>query len=101
VAGDERVDARLAVTQLAARGLRRILLEGGPQLLAGMFAGDCLDEICLTLSPLLVAGDAPRIARGAPAVPVARLRTAHLVECDATLLGRWLIQREKGQRRRR
>jgi 5-amino-6-(5-phosphoribosylamino)uracil reductase len=81
------------VTQLAARGLLRILVEGGPQLLADTVADDCLDEICLTLSPLLVAGDAPRIAMGAPAVPVARVRTAHLVECGSALLGRWLIQR--------
>lgn len=94
VAGEERVDTRLAVTQLAARGLRRILLEGGPQLLADVVADSCLDEMCLTLSPLLAAGNAPRIARGAHAVPVTRVRTAHLVECDATLLGRWLVQRD-------
>jgi 5-amino-6-(5-phosphoribosylamino)uracil reductase len=91
VAGQDRVDAQLAVTHLAARGLRRILLEGGPHLLGDTIAGDCLDEICLTITPLLVAGDAMRVALG-PASAV-RTRLAHLAECDATLLGRWLIQR--------
>jgi 5-amino-6-(5-phosphoribosylamino)uracil reductase len=91
VAGQDRVDAQLAVTHLAARGLRRILLEGGPHLLGDTIAADCLDEICLTLTPLLVAGDAMRIALG-PASAV-RTRLAHLAECDATLLGRWLVQR--------
>jgi riboflavin biosynthesis pyrimidine reductase len=91
VAGEERVDPRLAVTHLAARGLRRILLEGGPHLLGDVIAADCLDEICLTLSPLLVAGGGLRTALGPPAA--VRIRPAHLVECDATLLGRWLVQR--------
>jgi riboflavin biosynthesis pyrimidine reductase len=91
VAGQDRVDARLAVTHLAARGLRRILLEGGPHLLGDVIAADCLDEICLTFSPLLVAGEGLRVALG-PASAM-RMRPAHLVESDATLLGRWLVQR--------
>jgi riboflavin biosynthesis pyrimidine reductase len=91
VAGEERVDAQLAVTQLAARGLRRILLEGGPHLLGDVIAADCLDEICITLNPLLVAGNALRMALGAQTA--VRMRPAHLVECEATLLGRWLVQR--------
>jgi riboflavin biosynthesis pyrimidine reductase len=91
VAGEDRVDARLAITQLAARGLRRILLEGGPHLLGDVIAADCLDEMCITLSPLLVAGDALRMALGAQTA--FRMRPAHLVECEATLLGRWLVQR--------
>lgn len=95
VAGEERVDARLAVTHLAARGLCRILLEGGPHLLGEVIAADCLDELCLTLSPLLVAGQGMRVALG-PAAAL-RMRPAHLVESDATLLGRWLVQRSPGQ----
>lgn len=91
VAGEDRVDPRLALTHLAARGMRRILLEGGPHLLGEVIAADCLDEICLTLSPLLVAGGGLRAAVG-PGTAT-RTRPAHLVECDATLLGRWLVQR--------
>jgi riboflavin biosynthesis pyrimidine reductase len=91
VAGENRVDPRLAVTHLAARGMHRILLEGGPHLLGDVIAADCLDEICLTLSPLLVAGGGLRVALGPGSAT--RMRPAHLVEYDATLLGRWLVQR--------
>ncbi len=91
VAGEDRVDPRLAITHLAARGLPRILLEGGPHLLGEVIGADALDEICLTVSPLLTAGHGMRAALGtATARP---LRPAHLVECDGALLGRWLVQR--------
>jgi riboflavin biosynthesis pyrimidine reductase len=81
----------IAAAQLAARGLPRILLEGGPSLLGRFESSARIDEMCLTLSPLLVAGTGPRIAHGTPVT--LRLRPAHLVECDGLLLGRWLVQR--------
>jgi 5-amino-6-(5-phosphoribosylamino)uracil reductase len=90
VAGEEDVDPLLAAAQLAARGLPRILLEGGPTLLGRFIGAGRLDELCLTLSPLLAAGDGPRIAHGPPGS--LRVRPAHLVECDGVLLGRWLVQ---------
>lgn len=90
VAGEADVDPVLAAAQLAARGMPRILLEGGPQLLGRFVSAGRLDELCLTLSPLLVAGGGPRIARGDAGI--LRVRPAHLVECDGLLLGRWLVQ---------
>jgi riboflavin biosynthesis pyrimidine reductase len=91
VAGEDDVDPDIAVAQLVARGLRRVLLEGGPSLLGRTIAAGRLDELCLTASPVLAGGDGPRIAHGAPGgLP---LRMAHLVECDGLLLGRWLVQR--------
>ena len=64
VAGSTRVDAALAVEALRARGLRRILCEGGPSLFGSFLAADAVDELCLTVAPTLEAGDAPRIAHG-------------------------------------
>ena len=89
VAGEHDVDPDLAVAHLAARGLRRILLEGGPSLLGTVIAAGRLDEICLTMAPTLVAGTGPRVSSG-PAAAL-RLRPAHLVECGGSLLGRWLV----------
>ena len=95
VAGEDDVDPILAVAQLAARGLPRILVEGGPSLLGRFESSARLDELCLTISPLLVAGDGPRIAHGgasAGTFSALRLRSAHLVECEGLLLGRWVVQ---------
>lgn len=50
---------------LANRGLAQILSEGGPTWFGTMVAEDVVDELCLTLSPLLEAGPATRIARSA------------------------------------
>ncbi len=52
VAGDGTgVDPARAVQELAARGLRRQLTEGGPRLLGQFVAAGVLDELCLTISP--------------------------------------------------
>ncbi|MFG3282587.1 pyrimidine reductase family protein [Streptomyces sp. NPDC048111] len=70
VAGDgPGVEPRRAVRALAERGLRRMLTEGGPRLLGQFVAAGVLDELCLTVSPMLTAGDAQRIA-GGPVVKV-------------------------------
>ena len=46
------------------RGARTVLCEGGPTLLRELVAADCVDDLMLTLSPMLVAGDAPTPLRG-------------------------------------
>lgn len=91
VAGAEELDPELVTDQLAARGLRRVLVEGGPALLGRMIAAGRLDELCLTLSPLALAGPGPRIAHGPGGRQ--RMRLAHLVESGDALFGRWLVQR--------
>ncbi|MFF3695888.1 pyrimidine reductase family protein [Streptomyces sp. NPDC002221] len=63
------VEPRRMVAALAERGLPRMLTEGGPRLLGQFVAAGVLDELCLTISPTLTAGDAQRIASG-PAVTV-------------------------------
>jgi riboflavin biosynthesis pyrimidine reductase len=53
VSGEDSVDVADAVGQLRARGLRRILCEGGPTLLDGLVDADLVDELCVTMSPRL------------------------------------------------
>ncbi|MEU6867645.1 pyrimidine reductase family protein [Streptomyces sp. NPDC046876] len=81
IAGDgAAVDPARAVRELADRGLRRQLTEGGPRLLGQFVAADVLDELCLTISPMLTAGGAQRIS-GGPAVAVPhRLAPASVLE---------------------
>lgn len=66
--GDETVNLGLVVAELSRRGLRRALCEGGPRLFADLLAADLVDELCLTIAPVLVAGAAPKITHG-PAFP--------------------------------
>ncbi len=64
VAGQADVDLRRALAALGERGARHVLAEGGPTLSAQLAAAGLLDELCLTVSPTLVADDAPRILAG-------------------------------------
>jgi riboflavin biosynthesis pyrimidine reductase len=51
IVGEERADARQIIDALAARGLYRILCEGGASLFGDLVAADVVDEVCFTLSP--------------------------------------------------
>jgi riboflavin biosynthesis pyrimidine reductase len=64
VCGTDAVDLRLMRAELAARGLAQVLCEGGPHLFGALIEAGCVDELCLTLSPMLEGGPAGRIARG-------------------------------------
>ena len=66
VAGDDGVDLATALDELASRGHRRILCEGGPHLLAQLAGAGLVDELCLTLSPVLAGPGAGRIVAGGP-----------------------------------
>lgn len=52
----ERCDPRDIVEHLHQRGLKRITCEGGAVLLAGIAGAGLLDELDLTIAPLLVGG---------------------------------------------
>ncbi|MGW0087050.1 pyrimidine reductase family protein [Streptomyces sp. NPDC003393] len=90
IAGDGMgIDPARAMRALAELGHTRLLTEGGPRLLGQFVASDVLDELCLTVSPMLTAGDAQRIA-GGPSVSVPhRFTLASLLEEDGFLFGRY------------
>jgi riboflavin-specific deaminase-like protein len=71
VCGEAEVDLGAAVAALAERGLPQILSEGGPHLLGSLTEADLVDEMCLSLAPLLAGPGAGRITAG-PDSPVAR-----------------------------
>ena len=57
------VDLRTVIALLHTRGQSLILSEGGPHLFGGLLAAKCVDELFLTVSPLLAGrSDATRLA---------------------------------------
>ncbi|MCS0635484.1 pyrimidine reductase family protein [Streptomyces sp. LP05-1] len=90
LAGDGAgVDPARVPEALAARGLTRQLTEGGPRLLGQWVAAGVLDELCLTVSPLLTAGDAQRIAGGPGLAVPARFALVSVLEEEGFLYTRY------------
>ena len=80
VCGEEDVNIAEAVGQLRNRCGGRILCEGGPTLLDELVAADLIDELCVTLAPVL-AGCQPL---GHAAAPMSAPTRLHL---EQTLIG--------------
>lgn len=64
LAGSQEVDLALGLAELARRGYRDVLVEGGPSINAELASLDAIDELSLTISPLLLGGTSSRILRG-------------------------------------
>jgi riboflavin biosynthesis pyrimidine reductase len=85
-AGDHDVDLAAALAQL---DVDVVQAEGGPALNGSLAAADLIDELNLTISPLVAAGDGPRVTTGA--APLAHhFELAHVLEDDGFLFTRYL-----------
>ncbi|GAA2242803.1 MULTISPECIES: pyrimidine reductase family protein [Kitasatospora] len=96
VAGEEQVEPSLLMRELTARGLCRVHCEGGPRLLGRLWAAGLLDELCLTVSPLLTAGESPRILDQRGAADRTRMVLAAVLEEDGFLFTRYTRSRAAG-----
>lgn len=91
----ERVSLRDLLDALAERGITRVVVEGGPTLLAQALAQDIIDELDLTLAPLLVGrSDAP----GALHDPPAAFALESLMTHEGYTFLRYLRQRPTADR---
>ncbi|MFF0487993.1 pyrimidine reductase family protein [Nocardia sp. NPDC003482] len=88
-AGDTSVTAAGIRAALAERGLLRVLCEGGPALFGELIAAGAVDELCLTVSPLLVGGTAGRIAVAPKEMPTPMTLCHALLDDDGSVLTRW------------
>jgi riboflavin-specific deaminase-like protein len=95
VAGEGRVDIGSAIDALSERGYHRISCEGGPTLFADLARSERLDELCVTLSPMLVGGDARRITRGPLITSGVRLQLAHVIGAGDDLFLRYVRRTPK------
>lgn len=62
--GKDKVDLHKVIEELSSRGLNKILCEGGPTLNAHLLSAGLIDELCLTISPMIVQGNEARIFDG-------------------------------------
>ncbi|WP_137147774.1 pyrimidine reductase family protein [Mycolicibacterium sp. CR10] len=77
----DSVDLHTALALLAGRGLLRVLTEGGPGVLGMFIEQDVLDELCLTVAPVLVGGKSDRIVTG-PAELHSAMQLRHALTDD-------------------
>lgn len=90
--GEAEVEPALARRALEERGLTRILSEGGPTAFAELARGGVVDELCLSLTPLLVGPGPTRITAGSELWPgPRRLGLAGLLEEDGALFLRYRV----------
>ena len=89
VAGEDTVDVGVAIQQLHDRGMQRILCEGGPTLLDQLVDADVVDEICVTIAPVL-GGSQPVGHRTQSRQPApASLALRHALLCDSYIFLRY------------
>ncbi len=85
------VDDRQALTALADRGARLVLCEGGPSLNARLLADGLVDELCLTLSAVLVGGLGRRISGTDEPFAAIGLQLITAASADSMLLLRYAV----------
>lgn len=93
IAGDERVEPAAALAELAARGFGTVLCEGGPTLLGEVVALGLLDELLLTIAPLM-GGDALPVSVTPPGAPLERFRLRQVLNEADTLFLRYQRDRQ-------
>lgn len=91
-AGIGQVDVGLAVQRLGEvmDPPAFVQVEGGPRLNGSMLDAGCVDELNLSLAPMLVGGDGSRLIAGAGETDE-RFQPAHLIaDDDGYLFSRWV-----------
>jgi riboflavin biosynthesis pyrimidine reductase len=91
VAGETAVDLEEALAALRDRGLGQVLCEGGPHLLGQLAAEGLLDELCLTVTPVLAGPGPTRVVAGAP-FPARPMTLAHVLTDDGELFCRYVAK---------
>lgn len=89
VAGDRSVDLAVAIQALVQRNLRHILCEGGPSLLASLLAVGLVDELCLSIAPLLAGPGGKRLLAGSPLAAPLGLQLTQVLTDNSTLFVRY------------
>ncbi|GAB2669810.1 pyrimidine reductase family protein [Kribbella swartbergensis] len=82
VLGEAEVDLAAVVKELSDRGMPQILCEGGPHLLGSLTDVDLVDELCLTLAPLLAGPGSGRITAGPQTTLTRRMKLESVITAE-------------------
>jgi len=98
-AGHGGVDVAAALAQIGAwpSAPRFVSVEGGPTVNALFLDAGCVDELDLTIAPLLVGGDGARLIKGAAPHRDGYEPTHVLVDDDGYLFTRWTRSSPSGR----
>ena len=88
IAGEEWVEPAAALQALAGLGYRVVLCEGGPRWLGELVAADRLDELCLSISPMM-GGDPLPVSVAPPGADIAQFSLKTTMVADDTLFLRY------------
>lgn len=89
VHGDDQVDLTCALAELRGTyGLNHLVCEGGPTLFGTLHAAGLVDEVCLTISPVLAGSGAGRIIAGPPGA-LTQMTLKHALAADGYLFLRY------------
>jgi riboflavin biosynthesis pyrimidine reductase len=88
IAGQDRVEPAEAMRRLGELGHRMVLCEGGPTWLGEVVAADLLDELCLTIAPMM-GGDPLPVSVSPVGAPLTRFALQHVLTDGDTLFLRY------------
>jgi 2,5-diamino-6-(ribosylamino)-4(3H)-pyrimidinone 5'-phosphate reductase len=95
IAGDTEVDLMRVLDELGAMGIKRLMLEGGGTLIAGMIRAGLVDEIYTFIGNIIIGGkDAPTLADGPGWIQeneFARLTLGEAVRIEDGILLHWTV----------
>lgn len=103
-AADGHIAPVAILTALAERGLRRVLVEGGPETISRFLQAGCLDRVHIVVASLIFGAGRPSLSFGAidrvdealrPSVRTHRLGDEMLFDCDfsAQRIAIWRAQK--------
>ena len=80
------------LAELVRRGAGVVLSEGGPSFNGQLADAGVIDELCLSVAPLVAGGSSPRIMHGSMRTVPLRMRIDHLLEASDTLFVRYVAE---------
>jgi len=93
VAGEQTVDINTALDALRERGMTQVLCEGGPTLMAAVANAGLLDELCLTVGPILAGPGHLQITGGDTWDSAISLELLHALYADNDVFLRYSVRR--------